>query len=159
MNLFRLFNQLKREDAYKGKARLVSNLQGKPEFTEDEVNEVFAYKRMEYHSNPDARKITQKAFASADLGEKFRLLRRLNGVGMTVASTLIMFQNPHRYAEINAHAWNVLKKDFGFKGSDKDGHSDYSVQDYQSYMDALAALADEHGMNVGDVEYTVSQAG
>jgi hypothetical protein len=156
MNLFRKFNQLKHGEEYRARARLLEKLGGKHSFSEDEVNEVFAYKRMAYHNNPDSKKLTQKAFSTPDLAERFRLLRRLNGVGIILASTLMMFQNPHKYAEVNHVSWSALRREFGFKSSEKDERSDYGIQDYTAYMDALKSIADEYGMNVSDVEYVLS---
>jgi hypothetical protein len=158
MNLFRLFNQQKKDESYRARSRILSKLQGRDSFNEDEVNEIFAYKRIEYHSNPDTRKITGKIFSSQDLGEKFRLLRRLNGVGVILASTILMFQNPHKYAELDPKCWMILRRDFGFKGAEKDHRSDYGIPEYISYLEALKPLADEYGMNVSDVAYVMSLA-
>jgi hypothetical protein len=156
MNLFRLFNQMRGDEEFKVRIKLLDKLKNSEYFTEEDVNGIFVYKKMEYHSNQDAKKITAKVFSSQDLGEKFRLLKRLNGVGIVMASNILMFQNPRRYAEINHISWNILIEGFNFKESEKECRSDYSIQEYEHYLSALKFLADEYGMNVGDVEYALS---
>ncbi|MFH0862210.1 MAG: hypothetical protein V1875_04190 [Candidatus Altiarchaeota archaeon] len=159
MNLYRLFNLVKSEEPFRARSRLMNKLSGKGGLTEDELNELFAYKHVEYHSNPDVRKITEKVFATSDLGEKFRLLRRLNGVGLLMASTILTYQNPHKYAEIDPSVWNMLIRDFGFKVQEKGDHSDYSIPEYLSYLEILKSLADEYGMNTSDVAFVLSMPG
>jgi len=158
MNLFRILSLMKKDDEYRTREKFLTKLAGREYLSEEEVNELFSYKHLEYHANPDARKITQKAFASSDLGEKFRLLRRLNGVGVIMTSTILMFQNPNRYAELNPVCWNSLIRNFGFKASEKDGRSDYGIPEYTTYLEAIKSIADEYGMKIGEVEYVLSHS-
>jgi hypothetical protein len=150
---------MKANDGFRIREKLLSKLKDREYFTEDEVNEIFTYKGMEHHANQDARKITEKVFASQDMGEKFRLLKRLNGVGIVMASNILMFQNPHKFAETNHISWNILASSFGLKAPEKDARSDYSVQEVEIYLTSLKSLSDEYGMNVADVEYVLSHAG
>jgi hypothetical protein len=156
VNLFRLLNQLKGDDEFRIRVKLLSRLKDRDCFNEDDINDIFSYKGMEHHPNPDAKKITQKVFASVDVGEKFRLLRRLNGVGLIMASNILMFQNPLRYAEASHVSWNVLVGNYGLKAPEKDERSDFSLQEYETFLNVLKSLANEFGMNVGDVEYVLS---
>lgn len=156
MNLYRLFNNLRSEGTLRARDDLIARLQGKESFTEDDLNEVFAYKRMDYHSNPDARRYTSAAFAARELGEKLRLLKRLNGVGTVTASAILMFQNPYKYAEISHKAWSQLRRRHAFSGADKDHRSDYGVGEYREYLEALVHLANEYGIGVADVEFVFS---
>jgi hypothetical protein len=156
MNLFRVFNQMKADECFRVRSKLIGRLQGRTCFTEEDINEILAYKGLEQHSNPDAKRITDKAFETPDLGEKFRLLKRLNGVGVILASTILTFQNPHKYAELDVNTWNQLRVNCGFKAAEKDTHSDYGIPEYLSYIDMLKSLADEYGMNPTDVQYVLS---
>ncbi len=158
MNLYRLFNLLRSGESFKVRTRLLGRLQGKNFYSEDELNELFAYKHIEYRPNPDCKKISEKVFATSDLGEKFRLLRRLNGVGIIMASTILTFQNPHKYAELDPKIWNLLISDFGFKAQAKDERSDYSLPEYLGYIELLKSLANEYGMNTADVAFVLSSA-
>jgi len=159
MNMFRAFQQLRSSDVFKERNRLLSKLQGRSAFTEEDINEVFAYRKLGYHSNSEAVKVTEKAFDAQELGDKLRLLKRLNGVGMMVASSILMFQSPYRYAEINHKTWNYLRRNHGLAGSDKDHKSDFAVGEYQSYLEALSLLAGEFGMNVSEVEFVINSTG
>jgi hypothetical protein len=156
MNLFRVLNLMRKDEEYVARGKLMSRLADKQSFTEEELNEVYAYRRMEPHGNPDAQRITQKAFATPSLEEKFKLLRKLKGAGMMTASAILALQNPHIFAELDLACWNSLKSNFGFGGADKDKNSDFGLQEYVAYVDALKSLSDEYGMNVSDVQYVLS---
>ncbi|MFH1055810.1 MAG: hypothetical protein V1744_06945 [Candidatus Altiarchaeota archaeon] len=156
MNLFRLFNDLKKTEEFRARGKILSKLSGKQSFSEEEINEIFAYKKLEGHSNPEASKITRKAFETKDVAEKFRMLKRLNGVNTLTASTILMFQNQFRYAEINIKTWGVLKREYGFKAPDKDVRSDYSLQEYMGYLEILSSIAAEYGMNLSDIEHVIN---
>jgi hypothetical protein len=159
MNLFRLYRKLRASDDFRERDRLLMKLQGKSAFTEDDINEVFSCKRMGYHSNTGAVKLTMRAFGVQDLGDKIRLLRRLNGVGIVAASALLMFQNPFKYAELNHKTWAQLKRKHGFTGSEKDHKSEFGVGEYRDYLDVLSSLAAEYGMTVAEVEFVLSNMG
>lgn len=159
MNLFRLLAQVRKEPEYVARNKLVLRFKEKTSYTDEELNEIFALKGMEPHVNPDAKAFTQKALAAPTLDDRFKLLRRVKGVGMKVASTILMVNNPHKYAELDEVSWNSLRTNFGFAAPEKDQNSDYSVQEYLLYLEALQSLADEYGMNVNDVQYVISRAG
>ncbi len=159
MNLYRRFMELRKTEDYMLRQNLIGKMRGKSRFTEEDVNEILAYKRLPYHSNTQAGKYTSMAFESSTLGDKLRLLKRLNGVGSVTASTILMAQNPFRYAEINHKAWDQLRRNHGFTGGDKDHRSDFSVGEYREYLEVLASLAKEHGMAVADAEYVLTNHG
>ena len=156
MNLYRLFNDIKKSEDYTVRSKLISELQGKSAFSEEEVAAVFAYKGLEFKSQAEVEKVTRKAFESRDLAERFRLLKRINGVTTLLASTLLMFQNQYRYAEINIKTWALLKREYGFKAPDKDIRSDYALNEYLEYLAMLSSIAAEYGMNLSDVEYIIN---
>jgi len=156
MNLYRLFNDIKKSEDYQLRSKLISNLQGKSAYSEEDIAAIFAYKGLEFKSQAEVEKITRKAFETRDLAERFRLLKRITGVTTLMASTIIMFQNPYRYAEINIKTWALLKREYGFKAPDKDIRSDYALNEYLGYLGGLSSIAAEYGMNISDIEYIIN---
>jgi hypothetical protein len=148
---------MRKDEDYLLRSKLLKKLGCRDFITEEELNEVFSYNHLEYHANPDTKKVTQKVFSSSDLGEKFRLLKRLNGVGVIVATSVLMFQNPHKYAELSPACWNNLIKYCGLQAQAKDGRSDYNIPEYLNYLEVLKSVSNEFGMNVGDTQYVLSK--
>ena len=155
MNLFRLYNELKKDERFREREKLISRLRDKTEFGAEDIGAIFAYKKLDCHSTTEIEKITRKAFASNDLVEKFRILKRMAGVTTTMASTILTFQNPNRYAELDPKTWRILRESFGFNAPEKDAHSDYTAPEYLGYLGILDSIGAEYGMKLSDVEFVL----
>ncbi|MBD3388028.1 MAG: hypothetical protein GF416_03175 [Candidatus Altiarchaeales archaeon] len=157
MNLYRMLRNLRKSPDNVERDRLMARLNGRRYFTEDELNEIFSYRRLGYHHNANAVEITTKAFEpDSSLGDGIRVLKRLNGVDMASASLILSFQNPFSYAELDSRAWNKLRKYHGFKGVEKDFKSDFSTVEYGKYLEALKLIAEDYGMRVADVQFVLA---
>jgi len=154
-NLYRLFHKLKGHPDVRRREALFHDLAGKTGFSSGDVERVLEYRHLPFHHNPHISRYAEKAFHSEDLGAAVKLLRRIPGVGMAVASSLLMFHNPYKYAELDHESWRVLREEYGFEGTGKDTKSDYGLPEYERYLEAIRKLAEEHGMRVADVQLTL----
>jgi len=155
-NLYRVFNKNKSHKKLRERDSIIRNLEGKKYFTKDDLEKLFEYKGVTHpHSNRFVKKYTQKAFESDDLEQKIRSLKRLNGVGMVMASTILTMQNPYRFAELDHMVWDTLQTDYSLEGTEKDHRSDYGIGEYERYMDILRNLGEEYGMKASDVEFVL----
>ncbi len=157
MNVYRVFKALKGSVGYLARYRLMTRLQGKIRYTEEDINEMFEYMSQDRRMNPDAEPITLKAMATENMTEKFRLLKKLKGFDFRACTSLLSFHNPRKYAEVNPKSWNSLITNHGFKAVEKSAKSDYNIDEYRAYLDVLAVLSLEYGMSLADFEYTLSK--
>jgi uncharacterized protein YlbG (UPF0298 family) len=156
VNLYRILSAEKHSHEYREREKLIINLQNKDYFNDSELRAVMNYKGGSIHTNQEAVKYTSLAFKTEDLDQKIKYLRKLNGVGMITASTIMMVHDPYNYAELNYHAWNLLQRNYGLGGSEKDGNSDYSVTEYKKYLEMVKSLSNEYGMKPSDIVYILS---
>ncbi|MFH1403672.1 MAG: hypothetical protein ABIH11_05320 [Candidatus Altiarchaeota archaeon] len=152
-----MLSKLRHNKAYLDRESLIMRLQGKSYFTDDELNEIMRYRKVPHHTNQGSVNMTAKAFNAGSLEQKIKLLKKLNGVGMTVASTILMFNNPYKYVELNHEVWNLLQRNYGLSGSEKGGGSDYSLSELEKYIEVVMSLSEEYGMKPSDTLFTLSE--
>jgi len=67
-------------------------------------------KGAEYNSETTIRKVTEEAFSERNLKRKVEILDdKLHGVGIPVASAILLFFDPERFAVLDKYAWNALE--------------------------------------------------
>jgi len=156
MNLFRVFKDNQTSPEYARRKTLLEKLQGKASFSEEELKEIFKFNKiMAENKNPEAYDMTSQAFREPVLAEKIRALKRLHGVGIIMASTILAFQNPYKYVIMNPAAVSILQKHYGLPVVHKEKRGEYSTEDYARYLEKAAALAEEFGMKPFDIEFAL----
>lgn len=157
MNIYRIFYNHRHDEIVVKRDKLLDRLQKKRSFTDEDILEIMKFKGVgpkEDYKNVNSMRVTSEAFIEPDLNKKMMILRRLRGVGMVMASAILSFQNPYEYASIDTPTWNLLVRRFGFNADEKKG-VDYSIKEYQNYMQEIKAIANEYGMKPVDVELTL----
>jgi len=89
---------------------------------------------------------TREAFNADTVLEKIKLLDELDGVGVPVASAILMFYDPERFTIIDRLAWAALHKDFPaeFKERKKYKNKDlkeFTADDYKLLNEKCLILA------------------
>jgi len=135
---------------------MINKLQGKDYLSDVQILDVMKYKNVQEHTNQKVSNFTAIAFASSSIEKKIQFLKKLNGVGMTVASTILMFHNPYKFGELNHTVWNILHRNYGLSGSEKSSNSDYSIPEYVQYIQILQSLSEEYGMRPSDIVFIIS---
>lgn len=92
------------------------------------------------------KKITALAFEVPQDGLKLNLLMSIDGVGVSVASVILTFYNPHNYGVLDFHVWH------GLFNSDK---KIFTKQDCLRYFKELRKLARQVGLSCRDVEKAI----
>jgi len=159
MNLYRIFLRHRNDPQLQKRNQLIDQLSDKKSFSDSDLNEIRAYRSMppreQSHRIPTATEATKDAFATDDTKEQMRLLMRLSEVGAVIASAILTFHNPYKYATIEIRAWNQLVRKFDFPYPEKESGAEFSAPEYEEYMKKIIGLSDEHGMKPADVEYTL----
>jgi len=157
MNLFKIFKEHQLSPEYVKRREMLEKLQGKSSYSEADLKEIFKFTKIPQDpKNPEAYDLTSKAFAESMLNEKIRTLKRLHGVGMIIATAILSFQNPYKYAMLNPTAFSVLRKHYSLPLVHKEHKGEYSLEDYARYMQKVEMLAEEFGMKPFDVEFALS---
>lgn len=156
-NLYRIIKKNRGHPKLRRRDTLMRELEGKDHFTGEDLTKIFSYKGIaQTHHNRFIEKYTNRAFTAEDLETAIASLKKLNGVGMVMASTILSLQNPYKYAELSHGVWEKLQDEYGLEGSRKDHRSDYGIGEYETYLSLLKKLGDEYGMKLTDVEFVVS---
>lgn len=158
MNLYRLFYINKKDGRLLRRDKLFEVLNGKDRFSLDDVNEIRHYRGLppvEGMRSLTVGEATRKAFSARDMYTKFRSLTRLRGVGTVIASYVLAFQNPFKYAGVNHNVWNTLVREYSFNAEEKNAEDDFSAQEYEQYINVISSLAVEYGMKPADVEFVL----
>jgi hypothetical protein len=129
----------------------------RPYLSEENVREILKFADIEYPENPETKRVTLKAFAISDIQEKFKHLKRLEGLDLKASTVLLMYHNPNKYAQLTHDCWNNLVEYHGFNYSKKEIHSDYGIPEYMAYLNFLNEAAQEYGMSLSDIEYVISR--
>lgn len=159
MNLYRILYINKHDTRLVQRDKLFKRLNNLPFFAASDLHDIISYKGLKPIEDSrffDVKDLTTKAFSTPDLSLKFRSLTRMRGIGMTLASEILAFQNPYKHAAISHKVWNRLVKDFGLKVGEKKPEDDFAVKDYEAYILAVSSLAEEHGMKPTDVEFVLN---
>jgi len=159
LNLYRLFYQNKHDDVAVRREQLFLEVSGKHSIGEQHLMEILSNEGItlaEDFGHSSVRNVTKKAFTTDNLEEKILALRRIRGVGFVAATAILSYQNPFKYAKIDNHTYNQLVKNFDFPLPEKDKAGEFSAREYETYLNALRALADEYGMKPPDVEFVLN---
>ncbi|MFH1835501.1 MAG: hypothetical protein ABH851_04865 [Methanobacteriota archaeon] len=159
MNLYRLLYVNKLNPKLVNRERLIERLINAKEFNIAELNKIRSFRGMDALEDSkvlDVRTLTRKAFSAKDLETKLRSLMRIKGVGIILATEILAFQNPYKYAAISHRVWNTLVADFGFEGEEKDLKKDFGQKEYELYISRISHLADEYGMKPADAEFVLN---
>jgi len=159
MNLYRLLYVNKLNPKLVSRERLIEKLINAKEFNVAELNEIRSYRGMDALEDSkvlDVRSLTRKAFSAKDLATKLRSLMRIKGVGIILATEILAFQNPYKYAAISHRVWNTLVADFGFNAEEKELGKDFGQKEYELYVSHISNLADGYGMKPADAEFVLN---
>ncbi|MFH1788569.1 MAG: hypothetical protein ABH834_04240 [Candidatus Altiarchaeota archaeon] len=159
MNLYRLLYVNKHDARLSARERLLGRISNQQDFSLKDMNEIRAYRGLEPIDESrilDVRTLTKKAFSASDLTLKFRSLKRIKGVGNSLASEILAFQNPYKYAAVTHKVWNILVSDFDFDAEEKESEDDVSLQDYVKYLEKIRDVAVEYGMKPADAEFVLN---
>ncbi|HHQ45453.1 MAG TPA: hypothetical protein ENN13_04890 [Candidatus Altiarchaeales archaeon] len=155
-NLYRIFQKNRHNPTLVERESLIRNISGKKSMNAEDLRAILEYKGLPEHTARSLiEKYTQQAFQEESLEEKIKNLRRLNGVGVVAASTILSIQNPYKHAELDHDTWETLKKEYGMESTGKDKKSDYGVKEYLRYNSLIQQIAEEHGMRMSDVQFTL----
>ena len=93
-------------------------------------------------------KATRSAYLTKDDLEKMRILKKLKGVGVAVASTILYYLHPEKYAIFDYHVRNTLKK----AGKLDKGKEDDSDRLWLEYTRIIRRLSSFHNKTPREVE-------
>ena len=99
------------------------------------------------------RKITALAFATRSEQKKLSLLMSLHGVGVPMASSILMFTNPTRYGVLDIRVWQLLYK-MGTVTGNEDGVNFTSIE-WRQYLMLIRSCAKKHNVGARDIERTL----
>jgi hypothetical protein len=91
--------------------------------------------------------ISQRAFESDSVSEALSTLAELNGIGPSMAGTVLTFTNPDRYTVMDPRATSALRS-LGFWSSS----SEATVDQYEHYCLRCQELSQRSGLSLRDVD-------
>ena len=100
-----------------------------------------------FRNNDDAiiRDNVERAVQKSNIRAKIESLTSLSGVGVPVASAILLFINPERFTVIDDRAWRVLHET-GYLPQELS--ADPSVEEYLMYLGSCWALANEYDVSL-----------
>ena len=87
----------------------------------------------------------EEAVHEPDIRSKVEALTSLNGIGVPVASAILMFIDEDRFTVIDERAWNVLQET---EYLSQELSEDPTVDEYLIYLGACWTLANEYDVSV-----------
>jgi thermostable 8-oxoguanine DNA glycosylase len=87
----------------------------------------------------------EEAVHESSIRTKVEALTSLTGIGVPVASAILLFVNPNRFTVIDERAWNVLQQT-GYLSQDLS--DDPTVEEYLLYLGTCWALANEYDVTL-----------
>lgn len=119
--------------------------------------------RMRYEANPSdkIKNITSRAMRASEDQEKVKILVKLNGVGIPVASTILTVIYPTKYCVIDYRTWRTIKWLEGkidlssYRGYSKflDSYRNYgTLKSYLYFLKTVRKIAKESNMIPRQVE-------
>jgi len=163
-NLYQVFSKNRYNKRLIKRNLILDKLRGKKFFTNDDLNSILSYLGLPEHDEyngpmPTVMDLTEASFTATDLRKKINMLKGISGVNLIVASSILAFQDPYRYAGVSFPVWNFLSRDTKSNIKkikvDRDFNRDFSVNDYQAYLDIIKSLCNEHGMRPVDVQFAL----
>ena len=102
-------------------------------------------KHLHKNSEDEIRARVEEAVHGSSIQSKVKALTSLTGIGVPVASAILLFINPSRFTVIDERAWNVLQETGYFS---QDLSDDPTIEEYLLYLGACRALANEHDVSL-----------
>jgi thermostable 8-oxoguanine DNA glycosylase len=87
----------------------------------------------------------ERAVHKSNVRDKVEALTSLSGIGVPVASAVLLFINPDRFTVIDERAWNVLQET-GYLPQELS--DDPTVDEYLLYLGACWTLANEYDVSL-----------
>lgn len=87
----------------------------------------------------------ERAVHKSSVRDKVEALTSLSGIGVPVASAILLFINPDRFTVIDERAWNVLQET-GYLAQELS--EDPTVDEYLLYLGACWTLANEYDVSL-----------
>lgn len=97
-------------------------------------------KHLRKNSDEEIRARIEEAVHKSSIRSKAEALTSLTGIGIPVASAILLFINPSRFTVIDERAWNVLQETGYLSQNLSDGPT---IEEYLLYLGACWALANE----------------
>lgn len=97
------------------------------------------------NSDEQIRRAIETAVNASAVGEKVNALTSIKGVGVPVASAILLFINPERYTVIDVRAWGALHE-LGYV--DRELSDDPTAEEYLIYLGACWTLANEYDVSL-----------
>ena len=101
------------------------------------------------------RRVTKSVFATRSEQKKLSLLTTLHGVGIPMASALLMLTNPRRYGVIDIRVWQLLHKT-GTVSTNETGIG-FHYKEWSRYLTILRFYAGKYNVGARDIERTLFQ--
>lgn len=98
-------------------------------------------------------KITGRAFAAPNEEGKMKILITLHGVGIPMASAMLMLSYPNSYGVIDIRVWKLLYE-AGIVKTNANG-TGFTVNRWIEYLSVLRCFAGQYGVNTRDIERTL----
>jgi hypothetical protein len=102
-------------------------------------------KHFDTNDGQEIRARVEEAVHESSIRSKVEALTSLTGIGIPVASAILLFINPNRFTVIDERAWNVLQET-GYLSQDLS--DDPTVEEYLLYLGACWALANEYDVSL-----------
>jgi len=99
------------------------------------------------------KKITSSALKMKNDREKISSLIKLKGVGIPMASAILMFINPRLYGVIDTRVWEVLFKLKEVNRNPKG--TNLKVNDWEEFIGIIRPIAKRYRVRARDVERTI----
>lgn len=87
----------------------------------------------------------ERAVHKSSVRDKVEALTALSGIGVPVASAVLLFINPDRFTVIDERAWSVLQET-GYLAQELS--NDPTVDEYLLYLGACWTLANEYDVSL-----------
>jgi len=102
-------------------------------------------KHLRKNDDEEIQAKVEEAVHEPDIRSKIEALTSLNGIGVPVASAILMFINEDRFTVIDERAWNVLQET-GYLGQELS--DDPTADEYLLYLGACWAIANEYDVSL-----------
>ena len=100
---------------------------------------------IEENTEAEIRQASAQAFATISPEEAVRILTTLKGVGVPVASAVLAWCFPKRWAVIDRRSWNALAS-YGLLPSVRESQTtEEKIRDYGKYMEEVWRICDATG--------------
>ena len=102
-------------------------------------------KHLDKNGDEEIRARINEAVHESNIRTKVEALTSLSGIGVPVASAILLFINPDRFTVIDKRAWNVLRET-GYLGQELS--EEPTVDEYLLYLGACWAIANEYDVSL-----------